>query len=200
MTPDEPFKSLSQTVFPADETSGQAARVIEVHKVLLWPEFCAPPVGLYWPVTTTFLEFCSSVRGNQLFSAFLDCCLKDSMVNDWFDAVNVDHEDFVVHMADASVLWDSLPDPVDPQGQGVENVELVEPFQYQFERFLWSIHCDRIQRSTHDKCGSLADKRAFYWYLKHGNDKYPQELPDARLPPTHKAFFAYLMVPESAWP
>eukprot|EP00980_Cylindrotheca_fusiformis_P002774 scaffold659_cov71-Cylindrotheca_fusiformis.AAC.3 len=108
----------------------------------------------------------------------------------------------MVNMTAAAPLWDCLPNSEIPKGAGIENVELVEPFQFQFERFLWSIpHCDRIQRLVVGQYGSIADKRAFsIMFLQHGNEQYPDELQAEKVPPTHKAFFGHLIAPETAWP
>eukprot|EP00980_Cylindrotheca_fusiformis_P001529 scaffold349_cov93-Cylindrotheca_fusiformis.AAC.1 len=93
-----------------------------------------------------------------------------------------------------------LPTSGQPDGQGVTQSDLVTPFRYQFDRFLWALHCDRVQRST-GACTNRREKLAFSWYLHHGAKLYPQELCDSQAPATHQAFFGHLFRPTSSgWP
>eukprot|EP00980_Cylindrotheca_fusiformis_P016647 scaffold4991_cov82-Cylindrotheca_fusiformis.AAC.1 len=68
------------------------------------------------------------------------------MVAEWFARVNSDPSEFLVHMVDALPLWRALPTPSQPDGIGLNDRDEVVTFQYQFDRFLWAFHCDRIQR------------------------------------------------------
>eukprot|EP00980_Cylindrotheca_fusiformis_P007745 scaffold1645_cov194-Cylindrotheca_fusiformis.AAC.1 len=122
------------------------------------------------------------------------------MVAKWFERVNRDYIPFVVRLADAVPLWHALPSPRHPQGQGVRQLDAVIPFRYQFERFLWAIHCDRVQRSI-GLCTTRAEKLAFSWYLHHGSKLYPHGLCDSQAPATHQAFFGFLFRPnQPGWP
>eukprot|EP00980_Cylindrotheca_fusiformis_P027155 scaffold19075_cov92-Cylindrotheca_fusiformis.AAC.3 len=197
LTPDTQLGELAPDLEP---TVDDPSRGSPVFKVLLWPELCSPPVGLFWPTTTTFQEFCDSLKGNTLYTAFLDCCGPNSMVAKWFERVNRDYISCVVHLTDAVPLWEALPSPRQPRGQNIRQLDLVNPFRYQFDRFLWAIHCDRIQRST-GICTTRAEKLAFSWYLHHGAKLYPHGLCDSQAPATHQAFFGHLFRPNpSGWP
>eukprot|EP00980_Cylindrotheca_fusiformis_P027213 scaffold19400_cov108-Cylindrotheca_fusiformis.AAC.1 len=122
------------------------------------------------------------------------------MVATWFERVNRDYLPFAVHLTDAVPLWHALPSPRHPRGQEVRQLDAVSPFRYQFERFLWAIHCDRVQRSI-GLCTTRAEKTAFSWYLHHGAKLYPHGLCDSQAPATHQAFFGFLFHPNhSGWP
>eukprot|EP00980_Cylindrotheca_fusiformis_P026861 scaffold17721_cov184-Cylindrotheca_fusiformis.AAC.1 len=183
LSPDSQFGELASAPPVADGQSEQPP----AFKVILFPELCSPPVGLFWPTSTTRDEFCRSLQGNNLFSAFVDCC-QNPMVAEWFARVNSDPSEFLVHMVDALPLWRALPTPSQPNGIGINERDEVVTFQYQFDRFLWALHCDRIQRFP-ATWSTLDDKKAFYWYLKHGDQLYPEGLGDSKVPPTHRAFF-----------
>eukprot|EP00980_Cylindrotheca_fusiformis_P014829 scaffold4032_cov83-Cylindrotheca_fusiformis.AAC.2 len=197
LTPDTQLGELAPEL---EASVSDPSRGSPIFKILLWPELCSPPVGLFWPTTTTFQEFCDSLKGNTLYTAFLDCCGPDSMVANWFTRVNRDYSSFVVHLADAVPLWHALPAPSHPDGRGVLKSDMVTPFLYQFDRFLWALHCDRVQRSI-GACTNRGEKLVFSWYLHHGAKLYPQELCDSKAKATHQAFFGHLFRPTgSGWP
>eukprot|EP00980_Cylindrotheca_fusiformis_P017107 scaffold5256_cov155-Cylindrotheca_fusiformis.AAC.4 len=197
LSPDTQLCELAPELEPTVE---DPTRGSPIFKVLLWPELCSPPVGLCWPTTTTFQEFCDSLKGNTVYTAFLDCCGPESMVEKWFARVNKNPTAFVVHMADATPLWQALPSTHQPRGRAVLNVELITPFQYQFDRFLWALHCDRVQRSV-GACSTRVEKVAFSWYLYYAAKLYPEGLCDSKAPSTHQAFTGYLVRPnQSGWP
>eukprot|EP00980_Cylindrotheca_fusiformis_P001560 scaffold356_cov106-Cylindrotheca_fusiformis.AAC.1 len=197
LSPDTQLCELAPELEPTVEDPSRGSPIF---KVLLWPELCSPPVGLCWPTTTTFQEFCDSLKGNTVYTAFLDCCGPESMVEKWFTRVNKNPTAFVVHMADATPLWQALPSPHQPRGQAVLNVELITPFQYQFDRFLWALHCDRVQRSI-GACSTRVEKVAFSWYLHYTAKLYPEDLCDSKAPASHQAFTGYLFRPnQSGWP
>eukprot|EP00980_Cylindrotheca_fusiformis_P019642 scaffold6829_cov49-Cylindrotheca_fusiformis.AAC.1 len=106
LTPDTQLGELAPEL---EASVDDPSRGSPIFKVLLWPELCSPPVGLLWPTTTTFQEFCESLKGNMLYTAFLNCCGKDSMVAKWFARVNKDPSIFLVHLSDAEPLWHALP-------------------------------------------------------------------------------------------
>eukprot|EP00980_Cylindrotheca_fusiformis_P019537 scaffold6772_cov101-Cylindrotheca_fusiformis.AAC.1 len=195
-----PDTQLGDLAHDSETTVDDPSKGSPIFKVLLWPELCSPPVGLFWPTTTTFQEFCDSLKGNTLYTAFLDCCGPDSMVEKWFTRVNRDPTSLLVHMADAAPLWQALPSPQQPPGRAVLSTELVNPFRYQFERFLWALHCDRVQRSI-GACTTRVEKAAFSWYLHYTAKMYPADLCDSKAPPTHQAFTGFLFRPyQSGWP
>lgn len=196
--PREDLIPLSQPVMlTPHERFGSLEAAGEVFHVLLLPELCSPPVGLFWPVDTKYDDFLKSLRGCRSFAPFLEVC-QQSMVKAWFDKVNAESTPFLIHMADATALWTCLPTASNPDGNNVIEMDAVAPFQQQFDRFLWAIHCDRIQRAP--MLVSVEERRAFGWYLKHGDACFPVEGPYASAPVTHRAFFATFFHPQLRWP
>jgi hypothetical protein len=167
--------------------------------VLLWPELIDPPVGLFWPVSTTFDAFLTSLDKVKPYAAFVELCKqRKDIVQEWFRQVHLDWKALEIGMFDASPLLKSLPTTSNPAGTDVANLDALHPFQLQLDRYLWALHCDRLLRSTH--LGKAIDRQAFQAFLKHGHLCYPAGLCHSKAPPTHQAFFGYLLKPEMEWP
>jgi hypothetical protein len=167
--------------------------------VLLWPELIDPPVGLFWPVSTTFDEFLQSLTKVTPYAAFVELCKqRKDVVQQWFSQVNLDWKTLEVGMYDASPLLHSLPTTSNPSGTDIVNMDALPPFQFQLDRFLWALHCDCILRSPANS--SAMDRQAFQLFLQQGHLCYPVGLWHSNAPPTHQAFFGYLLTPELKWP
>ena len=166
---------------------------------LLWPELIDPPVGLFWPATTTFDEFVTSIDKAKPYAAFVELCRqRREILQNWFDYVQLDWQAVEIGMLDAFPLLNCLPTPSNPSGTDIASLVALHPFQFQVDRYLWALHCDRILRSTH--LGTAMDRQAFQQFLRHGHLCYPAGLCHSKAPPTHQAFFGYLLTPEIAWP
>ena len=81
-------------------------------KVLVFPEYCDPPVGLYWPITITYESFCASLK-SQFFTAFHRLLTThDQVLRTWFQSVGNHTKTMVVQPTiDARPLWAGLTAP-----------------------------------------------------------------------------------------
>eukprot|EP00980_Cylindrotheca_fusiformis_P020835 scaffold7832_cov103-Cylindrotheca_fusiformis.AAC.2 len=107
----------------------------------------------------------------------------------------------ILTLQNFSYIWlTHCHSPSQPNGIGLNDRDEVVTFQYQFDRFLWAFHCDRIQRFP-STWSTWDDKLAFYWFPKHGDQLYPEGLGDSKAPPTHRPFFGFLFRPSpTGWP
>jgi hypothetical protein len=131
--------------------------------VLLWPELTDPPVGLFWPVTTTtFDAFVTSIDKAKPYAAFVELCRqRKDVIREWFAYINLDWKKKALEivMFDTSPLLKSLPATSNPSGMDIASLDALHLFQLQLDRYLWALHCDRLLWSTH--LGTAMDRQAF---------------------------------------
>ena len=105
-------RSLETTCAPVLMTKGDdfMSRANGSFKVLFLPDFCDPPVGLYWPVEVTYESFCESLRSRRFFTGFSQLLQKQEQIfRTWFGNVASHTADMVVQpMEDARPFWDNL--------------------------------------------------------------------------------------------
>ena len=168
-------------------------------KVILWPELIDPPVGLFWPASTTFDEFIDSIDKVRPYTSFVEVGKqRTTILKAWFSQVNQDWKPMAVTMLDASPILNCFPTSADHAGTNLVTLAALQPFQFQLDRFLWAIHCDRILQSPTQ--GSPIDREALRQFLTNGGQCYPAGLCHSKASPTRQAFFGYLFKPEVRWP
>ncbi|CAJ1951246.1 unnamed protein product [Cylindrotheca closterium] len=149
-------------------------------KILLIPDGCGAPVGLYWPTSISFEDFKTSLSGHGTpYGSFLELLRSQSSIfEDWFTAVNSSAVSYQLQTTSAMDLWETLPCL---HGDGLLNVAAAQPLREQFARY-----------AIRQRCQVGA-------WLERARQCYPPAL-GYHSPPDHFAFLSVLCPPEDGWP
>lgn len=185
MTPGTQFcRRLSPTT-----TGGKSSSF----RTLFLPMYCDPAVGIHFPTTIGYDDFCEFVAGQRPYKAFTKLLEEYSDVfRAWFEAAAKMPRLMAVNMQSAEVLWQALP------RAGADyrtlcptaSTDDVALFLLQRMRLLWRYYCDVVLCGASRGETDEAARRDFLFYIQAANKQLGQvDLGWTNLPATD---FPYL--------
>ncbi|CAJ1962573.1 unnamed protein product [Cylindrotheca closterium] len=173
-------------------------------KVLLIPDGCGAPVGLYWPTSISFEDFKNSLSGHGTpYGSFLELLQTQSSIffEDCFTAVNSSAVSYQLQTTSAMDLWATLPCPSNLHGNGLLYVAAAQPLREQFARYVMGMALDCALFGPCDVGDRQAIKQRCQVgaWLERAQQCYPPAL-GYHGPPDHFAYLSVLCPPEDGWP